>query len=339
MIIGRIRFRNKFSRPKKSVLIRFLLALRRSIFKPCSVLKFLMPNGSGLIVIDSMKDCLITTLGKSEQFPEALRNLESALRNSMTESVQFKIESMPSLNSTIEHFANAVVPHFLIVDPKTFERADPENSLERFFRGLRELDPAVCIIVLWTTQPSAQEIMTWLDRGATGLYNPKISHPAGDSALLEALALRVSAHLAREPRAHSRHIVKIQIASLEQAMAAETLNLGFGGMFLRISPRDMKVGDEVEFQLEFGGSLGVQGESDTDHNPLVKKMDDPGLAAHKGILTSLEGTGRVVWVRSTQKDGLPEGIGLQFSKLSPEVQKQIRNFVVNHRLHAFIPKA
>lgn len=286
-----------------------------------------------------MKKCLVTTLGKSDQFTDAVKNLELALQSAMSEDITFNVNSIPSISSSIEQFSTSVIPHLLIVDPKSFQGAEKDKNIEQFFNGLRDLDPAVCIVVLWNNNPSASELMTWLDRGATGLYNPKNKNPESDAALMEALSLRVSDHLAREPRTQSCHKVRIQLASLEQAMAAETLNLGFGGMFLRISPREIKAGDEVEFQLEFGGTLGIQGDSPTDSNPLLKKMDESPSGPAQKSGEKIEGSGRVVWVRSTQKDGLPEGIGLQFSKLSPAVQTQIRNFVVNHRLHAFIPKA
>jgi len=286
-----------------------------------------------------MKNCLVTTIGSSELFISALQNLESALKSEMSEDIHFEIQNLPTLNASIEHFARTAIPHLLMIEPKNFTGDSDGKKIGAFFQGLRDLDPAVCIVVLWNSNPSASELMTWLDRGATGLFNAASKNAESETALLEALAQRVSAHLAREPRSLTRHKVHVQLASLEQALAAETLNLGFGGMFLRIQPREIKAGDQVEFQLEFGGSLSVQGESPTDTIALLKKMDEAPKSSNAVTRTKIEGTGRVVWIRNTHKDGLPEGIGLQFSKLSPEVSSEIRNFVVNHRLHAFIPKA
>jgi hypothetical protein len=282
-----------------------------------------------------MKNCFVATLGSSKKFDNALKNLRRSL--SVLDSLEFNVQTIPSLASSAELFSTTAIPHIVLVDPETLEGMEDEKRVHQFFTALRTLDAGVCIVILWNQAPSASELMTWLDRGATGLYNPNSEHAETNAALYEALEQRVSMQLPREPRALVKHSVRIQMASLEQAMAAETLNLGFGGMFLRISPRDIRTGDEVEFHLEFSDIIGKGSESSEATNPLLAKMDDPPKGSK--AVTSLEGTGRVVWIRSSAKENLPEGIGLQFSKLTPAVRDRIRNFVVNHRLHAFIPKA
>ncbi len=284
-----------------------------------------------------MKNCFVATLGPSKDFPAVLERLKNLMQPKV--ALDFSVESLSSLSTSVETFATQAVPHLLLVDPQDFKDKVEEKKLHAFFSGLRRLDPAVCIVVLWPDRPSAVDLMTWLDQGATGLLNPTIQNPETDAALIEALEQRVSTHLAREPRAAAKHSVRLQVASLEQAMAAETLNLGFGGMFLRISPRDIRPGDEVDFHLEFSSTVGARGIDPALANPLVAKMEETTSIGIDAELKSIEGTGRVVWIRSTAKDDLPEGIGLQFSNLSPAVHDRIRNYVVNHRLRAFIPKA
>jgi len=226
---------------------------------------------------------------------------------------------------------------------------DPENSpspvgqeWNRACAGLRELDPHSCILVLSRAEsPSSAMSIQWLDRGASGLLNIKANVESTEDALRDMLSKPLRVKVPRKVRMNARHKVEIQMASLEQALVAETLNIGLGGLFIRSVPQGVSVGDEVEFVLQFSESVSGN-HSPENIDPLVAKMNESAPHSAKqgeNPLNEIRGTGSVVWVRSTQQGDEPEGIGLQFSEVEEQGFKKLQDFIASHRIKAFIPKA
>ena len=138
----------------------------------------------------------------------------------------------------------------------------------------------------------------------------------------------------------ARHKIEIQLASFEQALVAETLNIGVGGLFIRSVPQGLAVGDEVEFVLQFTPNVSGQA-SPENNNPLVSRMNDDSSpsANTPSVRSEIRGNGSVVWVRSAPVGNEPEGFGLQFKEVESEGFKKLQEFIASHRIQAFIPKA
>jgi hypothetical protein len=206
--------------------------------------------------------------------------------------------------------------------------------------GLRALDPLACILVLCSGQsPSAEVGIGWFDRGASGLLNVESPEESTEDALRDMLSQPLRVKVPRKLRVNAKHRVQLQISSLEQALVAETLNVGLGGLFIRAVPPNIGIGDSVEFVLEFTKSVSGNAQPENS-NALVNLInsEDPG-AKSAASNERIQGLGTVAWVRSTALDGVPEGIGIQFSDIDPASFKKIQEFVASHRIKAFIPKA
>ncbi|MEO5667961.1 MAG: PilZ domain-containing protein [Bdellovibrionota bacterium] len=221
------------------------------------------------------------------------------------------------------------VPFLVILDPASHE-------LETVCKGLRAIDPLVCILVVASSStPTAEIGIGWLDLGASGLLNLDAPEASTEDALRDMLSQPLRVKFPRKLRVNAKHRVKLQLASLEQAIVAETLNVGLGGLFIRVVPPNVAIGDDIEFVLEF--TPMVSGKAVADNlNPLVHRMNED--EAPQGKLESIRGRGNVVWVRSTAQNDVPEGIGLEFKNVDPAGLKKIQEFVASHRIKAFIPK-
>jgi Tfp pilus assembly protein PilZ len=232
------------------------------------------------------------------------------------------------------------IPLLVVLDPSDAARPPESPEWDAVCSGLRNLDPLACILVLVPpTSPTAALGIGWLDRGASGLLNIDSSEASTADALRDMLSQPLRVKVPRKLRVNATHHIQLQLASLEQALVAETLNVGLGGIFVRAVPQNIAIGDDVEFVLEF--SRQVSGNSGPDNNnPLVNLMNaDETPSSSKQTAESIRGLGQVVWVRSTAQNGVPEGIGLQFKDVDAAGFKKIQEFVASHRIKAFIPKS
>ena len=66
--------------------------------------------------------------------------------------------------------------------------------------------------------------------------------------------------------------ISLSIASLEQAIVAETLNISCSGLFVRVAPPGVRVGEHVHFVLTLVSALG--GADAGSINPLDKAARD-----------------------------------------------------------------
>lgn len=244
---------------------------------------------------------------------------------------------------TAEEFRKMIAteghPHLVLVDLPEASAADRTEWGPRF-AAVRELDPGVPIFVLTKAMPTGAEVMAWLDAGASGLIKRDFTGKNLSEPLQEMLLKRFRTNLPRHPRAKARHKIEIRIASLEQAVVSETLNVGTGGLFIRAVPQDVSVGDSVDFEFVLSKEVSggdITGDSKPD--PLLAKMDEDLKSASSTLGHRIRGTGHIVWVRTLADRTGPEGIGLQFDELEPEAQKWIKAFVSAHRVRAFVPKS
>lgn len=208
------------------------------------------------------------------------------------------------------------------------------------FAGLRKLDPSCCILIQTPVEsPPAEIVIGWLDRGTNGLFNLKAPIESTEDSLRDMLSKPLKVKVPRKVRMNSRHLIELQLASLEQALVSETLNIGLGGLFIRSAPQGVQVGDEVEFVLQFSKSVSDKAAPENS-DPLVLKINDESSSnAKEPKNKEIRGTGSVVWVRNSPAPEAPEGVGLQFLEVEPEGFKLLQEFIANHRIKAFIPKA
>jgi Tfp pilus assembly protein PilZ len=232
------------------------------------------------------------------------------------------------------------IPLLVVLDPSESTHPPESPEWDAVCSGLRRLDPLACILVLVpAASPTAALGIGWLDRGASGLLSIESPESSTADALRDMLSQPLRVKVPRKLRVNATHHIQLQLASLEQALVAETLNVGLGGIFVRAVPQNIAIGDDVEFVLEF--SAQVSGNSGPENNnPLVNLMNaEEGSSSSTQIAESIRGLGQVVWVRSTAQNGVPEGIGLQFKDVDAAGFKKIQEFVASHRIKAFIPKS
>lgn len=203
----------------------------------------------------------------------------------------------------------------------------PLAEIHRLVSGLRNSDPEVCLLLLSGKELQREEIMGWLDMGLNGVIRIPFDPLLVSDPLVEILKKKLSFHRAA-PRLTKVHKVELSIASLEQAIASEIVNLSCSGIFVRAVPQGVRVGEQVEFSLQLvstlSGSAGIL--NPIDH---IEK----GRSGEKEI----HGRAEVVWVRPRPMGSLPEGMGLRFLDLNESGMDAIRNYIAKRRLSSMIP--
>ncbi|NCN26427.1 hypothetical protein GW915_02535 [bacterium] len=225
---------------------------------------------------------------------------------------------------------------FLDVTQKGFDLVGSQ-VLSDFFSGVRKLDQNACILMVKDEMPNGADLMRWLDRGATGVVHLDFDPEKLSDSLSDMLELRLK--LARRtPRAPASHSMLLRISSIEQAVVSETLNVGHGGFFVGSIIPGAKADDLINFEFVQGeGELSL-GFSAEGKDPLAKKIDDDDVSNSLSSQT-IQGLGRIVWIRKALAGNEPEGMGVEFVELSDPSKKWVEKYVRNRRIHAFIPKA
>ena len=235
-----------------------------------------------------------------------------------------------------QHLAKVGTPHLTLID-LAGASAPRREEVVGILHGIRETDPAASVLLLSEGTPAGAEIMTWLDHGATGLLRRDFHGEGLEDSLREALLQRLTTQRPRANRTPAQHKIRIRLASFEQAVVAETLNIGTGGMFVRFVPPGIQAGDTVEFEFVFAREVAQRGSSEVIERPrVIEKMDDNTAALRE---EAGRGTGSVAWVRARAAKDSPEGIGVRFVELQPECLRWIEKYVATHRIKAFIPSS
>jgi DNA-binding NarL/FixJ family response regulator len=253
------------------------------------------------------------------------------------EAPPVNFEEVVSIAELPSWYSRHASPHVLIVDwTEAARRTVDKRQVEQALQGVRQLDNAACVLMLADEMPAAGDTMHWLDRGATGLLQRDFRPDHLTEAFGEILSRRLQVQIQRLPRVTAGHEVKLKLASLEQGVVAETVNVGTGGLFARVVPAGVKVGDRVDFRIELSREVS---ESKVQEIPsFVGKLDErpDGPTAE---VSEIRGSGVVVWVRPNAGSEGPEGIGIQFRELEGESRRALESFVSARRVRAFIPKA
>lgn len=130
-------------------------------------------------------------------------------------------------------------------------------------------------------------------------------------ATLESSLLPNSEKLAQKKPTSERDLkVDLQFSQYAEAVSTQALHIGQGGMFIKMENPQAFLSQNVEFNIQF----------------------------QSGELEGLSGQAQIRWVRSTSKNSLPSGFGVEFSYIEPKHQKSMFAFLDQLQEKAFIPK-
>lgn len=204
----------------------------------------------------------------------------------------------------------------------------PLVEIHRLVIGLRQSDPEVCLFLMSTKELRREELMEWLDQGFNGILKIPFDSLVVSDPLVEVLRKKLSFHRTA-PRVEVLREISLSIASLEQAIVAETLNISCSGLFVRVAPPGVRVGEHVHFVLSLVSALG--GADGASENPLDKVSRDGDNEKR------IHGSAEIVWVRSRPSGNQPEGLGLRFLDLNESGMDVLRTYIAKRRLSAMIP--
>jgi DNA-binding NarL/FixJ family response regulator len=206
------------------------------------------------------------------------------------------------------------------------------EDMKQLFYGIRKLDPSACIVLIVDFHPNSEQVMDWMDRGASGILDWNFDPKLISESLWDLLATRMSLKRGL-PRSPTRHKIQIKYSTLEQALVAETLNIGFGGFFVNTVIAGAVASDVVDFEFLKSDMLS-DGSSVEVENHLVNKINDTIVDEASSIC----GVGKIVWLRARDTPDSPRGMGIQFVEIAENHKKWIEEFVRKRRVYSFIPK-
>lgn len=238
------------------------------------------------------------------------------------------------VNELKSHAITHALPHLIVFfsSNKHFEKGGELMGYSQTLRALREFDPAVAAILVVSDSLQSIDTMTALESGFHGVLPLTQVERTLDSDLIgEAIRGRLVRHRSRQPRAPLQQIVEIKIPSIDQALVAETLNIGTGGVFVRIKSPELKVNDHILFRLEISNDLSTRVYGTRGDTPLNPES------------VFIEAPSRVAWIRNMPaKNGneeLAEGTGLEFMELAPPYRARLKDLVQRLRAKAFVPQS
>jgi len=251
---------------------------------------------------------------------------------------QFEIQNRMS-DAKAYPKAESLIPHLLIVDQRnSLDKNTPAHDQEKFIafcrrdiEVIRKADPQIPILFLLDKQVTGEDSRKILDQGVTLLLAAPHRLSEIETALKDLLTKRFETFSPRSARVEAKHRIQLKIASIEQALAAETLNIGSGGLFIRMRNPEIKVGDHVDFELQMGSNLSHGASSSGSSEDVLS--ENPIEAIEKTQSTSgkiFHGSGTVAWVRLYAESAKsPEGVGIRFKVLSPEIANLISKYLMS----------
>lgn len=223
------------------------------------------------------------------------------------------------------------IPHLVVINQ---ERPLTEAILKSLDK-LLTIDPHTVVIRVIAEIPTGAEVRTTLGTGVHYFIKKPFDLSGLSDSLNETLTQRFLKHTARTPRVSAHHKITLHLASIEQALASETINIGSGGLFVRLVVPEVVCGDIVEFELQLGSELSSPSSSySSDPIEKLSALKTPPSSSP----TLLSGSGKVLWIRArAESAAAPEGMGIQFQKVSPEIHKLIEKYL--HRSSKAVPES
>ena len=201
------------------------------------------------------------------------------------------------------------------------------KEIRSLVRGASKLDSGLCSLLVTGQTLPATELKDLMDDGLTATLRSGFKAADVQDGLKEILAKRLTMHRQRAPRVPTRLHLVVKIASLEQGLAAETLDISVGGFFVGTVLEGAEMGRDLSFEFVLSPRVSDSNEGQT--NP-IDKSDDAA-----GARPLIQGAGRIVWVRRTQGVMGPAGMGVEFTTLETASKRLIEDFVTRRRLGHF----
>jgi CheY-like chemotaxis protein len=149
------------------------------------------------------------------------------------------------------------------------------------------------------------------DKGAEAIF----SKPFDTKVLLAAvekmlLSQEEQWNVKRTPREASQFQINLKYKTIDGAQKAHVLNVGRGGFFVGMTENFPKVDDPVAFRMVFD----------------------------EGLVTIIEGDGKVKWVRREEDKGLSPGCGVEFVSLDEKMRVKLFELINFLKTQQYIPK-
>ena len=225
---------------------------------------------------------------------------------------------------------------FLECFGKEINDDEARQPLAEFIKKLREIDETLRVVLLpCDFQICRESLEFWDAHGVVGIIDRSQS-VENIKENVEDLIESEFKLKSKQASHYSCHQMALRLASLEQAIVAESLNVGREGLFLREVPQGARVGDEVEISFHFSQRV-------SDPLPMIddearRKIDGDEQEINNGGGDVMTLKGRIEWLRQHANESvLPEGIGVKYIQLGPKIEEWLKNYVAKHAVDTKIP--
>jgi CheY-like chemotaxis protein len=149
------------------------------------------------------------------------------------------------------------------------------------------------------------------DKGADAIFPKPFDRKALLAKVKQAISNRDDNWRVRDTgRVEAKFDLKMVFPELQSAVTGQVLNIGRGGVFVRMEGPFPNVGSTASFSIKFD----------------------------RGDVHELQGSGIVRWVRTESADDMPAGCGIEFTSLSDSSRQEIIEYLKWSRTKSFIPK-
>jgi len=186
----------------------------------------------------------------------------------------------------------------------------PDGGGVELLNAVKKLNPQLPI-VMFITGFADMTLEDAYDQGADAVFSKPFDRKALLGAVLKAISSDEEKWSARKfERIESDFSIDITCPDLGTSIKGRALNLGRGGMFVKLDKDFPAAGTKIFFQikLEGGNSNGISGQ------------------------------GLVRWSRIHASQDFPSGCGIEFEFLDDSIRKRLIEIINDLKTHKFIPK-
>jgi CheY-like chemotaxis protein len=149
-----------------------------------------------------------------------------------------------------------------------------------------------------------------MNEGAEGIFGKPFELDEICEAVVQMMTLKEERWAKERTDTKSLPSLHVKLPSFKDAIAAKRFNLGNGGMFIGLEKDLPNPDTDLNFKIEF---------------------DEPNTP-------SIEGTGRVRWVRKQNTGGQRAGCGIEFTYLKDNCRTKVVHLIQNLPGVSFIPR-
>ncbi len=167
-------------------------------------------------------------------------------------------------------------------------------------------------IVMFITEFSDMSHEEAYNRGADAVFSKPFDQKNLFEAVLKIIGDRESVWNSRKSeRLPCEFNFHLQLPGIGTAIEGRILNIGRGGVFVKLEGPLPSVGTLVSFDIHF----------------------------ESGTLSSISGTGIVRWIRKDHTPSMPSGFGVEFETLSDTSRQQVIELIQSMNTKVFIPSS